>query len=148
MRGHTRCRSHRDRELGPRGGGAPPGNLNALKTGHQAHPTSVSDLRGVANRVVLQPDQLPDCLHGLAGSIHSRTRDPYKALVAFQALLSDLIPLVATDLFVAEMRTLLGRLPPAQRSLVVSTFRQQVGRLSPAAALLSLRGLVIESEKS
>jgi hypothetical protein len=148
MHGHTRCRSHRDRELGPRGGGAPPGNLNALKTGQQAHPTPISDLRDVANQVILQPDQLPDCLHGLAGSIHSRTRDPYRTLIAFRALLSDLIPLVATNLFIAEMRTLLGRLPPARRSTVATTFRKQMERQSPEAALLSLRGLIIESEKS
>jgi hypothetical protein len=148
MRGHTRCRSHRDRELGPRRGGAPPGNLNAIKTGHQAHPASLSDLRDVARQVVLQPEQLPDCLHRLAASVHSRTRDPYRALVAFQALLSDLIPLVATDLFMAEMRTLLGRLPPERQSAVVRALRRQTGRQSPEAALLSLRGLDIESEKS
>ena len=32
MRANTRCRPHRDRELGPRGAGAPAGNLNALHT--------------------------------------------------------------------------------------------------------------------
>jgi hypothetical protein len=148
MRGHTRCRSHRDRELGPRRGGAPPGNLNALKTGHQAHPASLSDLRDVARQVVLQPDRLPDCLHRLAASVHGRTRDPYRALVAFQALLSDLIPLVATDLFMAEARARLGRLPPERQRTVLSDLRRQTRRQSPGAALLSLRGLDIESEKS
>jgi hypothetical protein len=33
MRGRTHCRSHSDPELGPRGGGAPQGNLNALYAG-------------------------------------------------------------------------------------------------------------------
>ena len=38
MRGRTHCRTHSDRELGPRNAGAPQSNLNALKDGQHAHP--------------------------------------------------------------------------------------------------------------
>ncbi|MGD8857605.1 MAG: hypothetical protein PVG33_14830 [Chloroflexota bacterium] len=38
MRGYNRCRSHLDPLLGPRGAGAPRGNLNALKTGEHINP--------------------------------------------------------------------------------------------------------------
>jgi hypothetical protein len=33
MRSHVHCRPHLDHLLGPRGAGAPRGNLNACKTG-------------------------------------------------------------------------------------------------------------------
>jgi hypothetical protein len=95
MRGHTRCRSHRDRELGPRGGGAPAGNLNALKTGDHTHPLPLLGLQRLVRQIARQPDQLPDHLHLVARSIHSRTGDPHKTLIAFRALLTDLIPQVA-----------------------------------------------------
>ena len=148
MRGHTHCRSHRDRELGPRGGGAPLGNLNALKVGDYAHPLPASDLRAIADLLVRQPDQLPDHLDRIARSIQDRTRDPYRILVAFRTVLSDLIPYVATGLFINELHALLQRLPPLQRGPVVRAVNTQLRHLDPADALFSLRDLMIELENS
>jgi hypothetical protein len=59
IRGHTHCRSHRDAELGPRGAGAPPGNLNALKTGQDAHPLSRSGSAPLPNRSPSTPANSP-----------------------------------------------------------------------------------------
>jgi hypothetical protein len=148
MRGHTRCRSHHDPELAPRGGGAPQGNLNALKTGDGAHPLPVPDLHLLAGQVVRQPDQLPDLLDLVARSIHSRTGDPLKTLVALRSVLADLIPQVAVALFKAEFNALLGRLPPSQQGSVLHAVRKQVERIAPETTLLRLRTLMIESEKS
>jgi hypothetical protein len=148
MRGHTRCRSHRDRELGPRGGGAPPGNLNALKTGEHAHPLSPNDLRLVASQVVRQPHQLPDHLDLIVRSIHSRTSDPYNTLVALRAALSDLMPQVAVALFKTELDAQLRRIPPSQRGPLLRAVNKRLRCRTPEAALLSLRDTTFESEKS
>jgi hypothetical protein len=148
MRGHTRCRSHRDRELGPRGGGAPPGNLNALKTGEHAHPLSPNNLRLFASQVVCQPDQLPDRLDLIVRSIHSRTADPCNTIVALQAILSDLMPQVAVALFKTELDDQLRRLPQSQRDPLLRTVKKQLGCRTPEAALLCLRDTTFESEKS
>jgi hypothetical protein len=146
MRGHTRCRSHRDPELGPRGGGAPSHNLNALRTGEHAHPVSPADLHHLVTRIVRHPDRLPDHLALAIRSLHRRTADPYKALVALRALLSDLLPLVAAGLFEAGVEDRLRCLPPSQRRSFTQTIKEQIRTQSPEAVLLSLRTLIIESE--
>jgi hypothetical protein len=149
MRGYTHCRTHRDPELGPRGGGAPLANLNALKTGDHTHPLPAPDLQHLARQLVQQPGQLPYHLGLAAQSIHSRTQaDPFRTLLALRASLSDLIPQVAIGLFTTEMDALLRRLPPSQRGPVLHTVRQQVGRQAPQAALFTLRSLMTEFEKS
>jgi len=53
IRGRTVCRSHLDDALGPRGGGAPQRNLNALKTGAHARPLAAADLHELALTRVL-----------------------------------------------------------------------------------------------
>ena len=61
MRGHTHCRAHRDDELGPRGAGAPSGNLNALKHGHHAQPLPLPDVKHLARQIIEQegtPDEI------------------------------------------------------------------------------------------
>jgi hypothetical protein len=148
MRGHAHCRSHRDRELGPRGGGAPPGNLNALKTGDHTHPLPLSELRPLADQLVRQPDQLPDLLDPIVRSIHSRIRDPQKALVALQTTLADFRQQVAVALFKTEVDTLLRRLPPSQRGRLLRTLKEQAGPWVSEATILSLRRLMVEFEKN
>jgi hypothetical protein len=156
MRGHTHCRSHRDRELGPRRGGAPPGNLNALRTGDHAHPLSPSDLRDLADQLIRQPDHLPEHLSLVAHSLHTRsgclrqskTHDPYRTLVALRTVLSDLIPHLALGLFKTELAASLQRLPPSERGPLLRTVKKQLGHQAPEVALLSLRRLMIESQEN
>lgn len=148
MRGHAHCRSHRDRELGPRGGGAPPGNLNALKTGDHTHPLPLSELRPLADQLVRHPDQLPDLLDPIVRSIHSRIRDPYKALVALQTTLTDFRQQVAAALFKTEVDALLRRLPSSQRDRLLRTLKEQTGPWLSEATILSVRRQMIEFEKN
>jgi hypothetical protein len=148
MRGHAHCRSHRDRELGPRGGGAPPGNLNALQTGDHTHPLPPSELRPLADQFVRHPDQLPDLLDPIVHSIHSRIRDPYKALVALQTTLTDFRQQVAAALFKTEMDALLRRLPPWQQGHLLRTLREHTGPWITEATFPSIRRLLIEFEKN
>ena len=148
MRGHAHCRSHRDRELGPRGGGAPPGNLNALKTGDHTHPLPLSDLHPLADQLVRHPGQLPDLLDPVVRSIHSRIRDPYKALVALQTTLTDFRQQVAIALFKTEAGALLRRLPSSQQGHLLRTLKEQTGPWITEATFPSIRRLMVEFEKN
>jgi hypothetical protein len=147
MRGHTRCRSHRDRELGRRGGGAPPGNLNALKSGRHAHPVSLPALELLAGQIVDQPDLLPDHIAAIVRSIQDRTRDPHKTLLAFRAALPDLTSLVAKDLFVVEANALLRQAPPSRRDSLLRVIKRNARGQEPGAALRTLRTLAPELER-
>jgi hypothetical protein len=141
MRGHTRCRAHRDAELGPRGAGAPHGNLNALKHGRHAHPLPPPDLEHLARHLVEQPADLPFQIGLAVQSLQARTADPLMALVALRRLLSQLIPIVATRLFAAELQALLRDLPPAWHARLRALIHQSVPRDSPEGKLLLLRNL-------
>ena len=148
MRGHTRCRSHRDHELGRRGGGAPPGNLNALKSGRHAHPVSLPALDLLAGQIVDRPEQLPDHIAGIVRSIQDRTRDPHKVLLAFQPTLASLISLVAKEVFVAEVNALLRQTPPSRRGSLLRIIKRHARHQAPGAALRTLRELTTELEES
>jgi hypothetical protein len=128
MRGHTLCRSHRDPELGPRGSGAPPGNLNALKTGDRAHPLPSLDLLQLAKDLARDPDRLPEHLAVAVDSIHARTHDPYRTLIALSSALGQLVPLVAAQLLAAKADTILQQLPPARRKPFLATLRRTAAR--------------------
>ena len=142
MRGHTHCRSHRDAELGPRGAGAPPRNLNALKTGLDAHPMPRPGVRLLAHQLVQEPDRLPGRLHHEVQSIHTRTGDPFKTLVTLRALVNDLTPRVANELFTAELDAALQVLPPSLRTHFQVTVWKHALRRPPQEKLLLLRSMV------
>ena len=148
MRGHSLCRSHRDNELGLRGGGAPQHNLNALKTGAHAHPLASLNLAQLAKDLVHHPDDLPDHLGIAIQSIHARTRHPYKTLVALRTALSRLLPLVAAQLLAAKVKAVLSELPPSQRRPFLIAVRQRAAGPRPLNSLDSIRQWVIESQKN
>jgi hypothetical protein len=142
MRGHTRCRAHRDAELGPRGGGGPPGNLNALRTGRDAHLLPSGDLARLAHQLISDPEHLSLHLQPAIDAIHARTNDPLKTLIALQAALPELRPLVARYLFASEFKDLLRRLPPDQRSALGVVLQKHTRARGPEFSLHFLRGLV------
>ena len=121
MRDGDHCRPHRDAELGPqlgpRGGGAPSGNLNALKTGANANPLTPSELNDLVAAIVAAPDDLPFQVGLVARSIHARTGDTFLTLVALRRLLVQLVPQVTNRLFIAELRDALSKtaMPPLER---------------------------------
>jgi hypothetical protein len=135
MRGHTRCRAHRDREMGPRGAGAPPRNLNALKTGQNAHPLSQVDLRALARHIARRPDQLPYHVGLAAHSLQARAADPYRALLALHTALSDLLPLLAAEQFTVQVTAFLPQLPPSQRASFLDTLISATRWCAPTEAL-------------
>ena len=141
MRGHTRCRAHRDAELGPRHGGAPRHNLNALRTGRDAHPLPPDERTHLIRQLISDPEQLPSHLQPVIASIHARTGDPFKTLVALQALLAEVLPLLAKFLFATEFEQLLRRLPSGQRSAFATTALRHASSLPPEAGLSLLRAL-------
>ena len=138
-RSHSLCPSHRDDELGPRGGGAPQHNLNALKTGAHAHPLASLNLAQLAKNLVRHPDHLPDLMEIAVQSIHPRTRDPYKTLVAFRTALSRLLPLVAAQLFATEVQAVLRQLPSSQREPFLAALRDRTRSLHLQSSLDSIR---------
>lgn len=147
MRGHSLCRSHRDAELDPRGGGAPPHNLNALKTGAHAHPLPPLDLDQLAKNLVRDPDHLPDHLAAALQSIHDRTHDPYKTLVALHKALPELLNLVVTHLYAAEVRAIVRQLPPSQRAACRPAMEKQTRDLFSQDSRAGVMQWVIESQK-
>ena len=144
MHNHTRCRAHRDPELGARGAGVPRGNLNALKTGQHAHPLPPLDLQRLAHKIALDPDQLPYQIGLAAQSIHSRTSEPIKTIVALEATVRQLLTAVAETLFAFELAAWLQRLPPARRERAERIIAESARRLDPQQKLAFLRGLIGE----
>ena len=141
MRGHTRCRAHRDAERGPRGAGAPPGNLNALKHGRYSQPLPPLDLERLADHLVEHPEGLPYRVGLAAHSIQDRAGDPFLALIALRRLLAQLIPLVGARLFAAELRAFLQHLPAPMRAPTLELIRRSAPRDSPEERLVLLRKL-------
>jgi len=139
MRGHTRCRAHRDAELGPRGAGAPPGNLNALKHGHHSHLLPPPDLERLADHILEEPGDLPFQVGLAAQSLHARTGDPLLTLVALRRLLSQLADRLAVRLFAAELKALLRDLPPERRGEVLDLIVKSAARRNPADMVRFLR---------
>jgi len=139
MRGHTRCRAHRDAELGPRGAGAPPGNLNALRHAAYSQPLSKTDLHRLAAQIFTAPADLPLHIGQTILTLQSRTGDTFRVLLALTALCDQLLSHVAGYLFPAELHTFLQNLPPAQRYRVRVLIQERTARLSPAEKILFLR---------
>ena len=147
MRGHTHCRAHRDDELGPRGAGAPPRNLNALKTGDHLQPLPLPELLDLAYQIVLQPDETPYHLGRAAQSYHQRTRNPVKTILAVRGLLTKLAPAVGEQLFAIELEALLRQLAPSRRHRVQATLWKQSLHLGPTEKLVLLRTVARKMEE-
>jgi hypothetical protein len=139
MRGHGRCRAHRDDELGPRGAGAPSHNLNALKHGRHSRPLSQPDLERLADQILEAPGDLPYRLGLAAQSLQVRTPDPLATLLALRRLLSQLANLVAGRLVAAELRAVLDALPPELRGRTAARIAGSAPRRSPVETLFFLR---------
>ena len=137
MRGHTLCRVHRDAELGPRGAGAPAGNLNALRTGAHSHPLSPAELDDLARHIVDDPPGLPVRLGQALQAIQARVDDPLLVLLALRRVLPDLIARVAARTLDAELRAYLAPLPPGVRDQI----RDLIARAHPAGPEEQLRFL-------
>jgi hypothetical protein len=142
MRGHTHCRAHLDAELGPRGAGAPKGNLNALKHGRHAHPLPPPDLDHLASHLVDHPDDLPYQIGLAAQALQDQANgDPFKTLIALRTLVIQLVRAVATLLLASELESALNQLPPRARAEIQHAIHTSIPRGNPERKILLLRKL-------
>jgi hypothetical protein len=154
MHGDIHCRPHRDAEIGPRGGGASHGNLNALKTGDHAHPLGWPALDRLALQATTDPGCLPDLVAGLTRDFYALThQDPHKTLAALQAVLRYLVPAVADARLAARVDAVLGQVSPEMRPKLQISLWKRILRLPLDQRLVLLDAVVAEvlpriSEKS
>lgn len=121
MRDSTLCRSHRDHELGPRGAGAPYGNINAWRRYRHVPADTQKLIRHVAYDLYDHPDRLQEHIayfldffynHGVTEHV-PRT---LKALQALKIILEVLVDAHADVYFRAEMQEILSYMPPERQA--------------------------------
>ncbi|HSG18172.1 MAG TPA: hypothetical protein VLE70_17890 [Anaerolineae bacterium] len=157
MRGRVHCRPHLDHELGPRGAGAPRGNLNAFKTGANINPFSKAQIQRIAHSLAQDPDRFQEHLVDLVKDLSLRVGDGYgahdanspahpdilppalKALIALDVVLHQLISLLAEDLFTAEMDDILKEHPPARQADVRARLWAAALPVPPLRRLVQIR---------
>jgi len=120
MRDSILCRSHRDHELGPRGAGAPYGNLNAWKHHQHVSPDTARLIRRIAYDLYQHPEKLQDHIAHLVDYFynHGLSEDVPRTLKAIACLniVFELLEDTHADVcFHAEMDEILSHLPPDRR---------------------------------
>jgi hypothetical protein len=155
MRGRAHCRPHLDHELGPRGAGAPRGNLNAFKTGANINPLSKAHIQRLAHSLAQDPDYFRDTLVDLVDELSLRIGDgsrarfrhaspdimppSLKAVLALQAVLRELVHFLAQDLYTAELDDMLKEFPPAKRADIRARVWLAALPASPLDRFLTIR---------
>ncbi|MGD2079344.1 MAG: hypothetical protein PVH18_13250 [Chloroflexota bacterium] len=120
MRDSILCRPHRDHELGPRGGGAPPGNLNAWKHHKHVSPDTARRIRRIAYDLHQHPEKLHDHIAHLVDYFynHGVSEDlprTLKAIACLKIVFECLEEAHADVCFHADMDEILSSLPPERR---------------------------------
>jgi hypothetical protein len=154
MRGAEHCRSHRDHELGPRGAGAPKGNLNALKTGEYATMPTFPALGKLGLAIARDPEHLPEQIAQAQPSgqltleIHGRSGDPIKTLEILRRIFPNLIPHIADSIFLVELERYLPKLPEEYRAGFLNVLYKTALPLSPEYRVRLLREIVGKISKA
>ena len=148
MRGAVHCRSHRDHELGPRGAGAPKGNLNALKTGKYATMPTFPALGKLGLAIARDPEHLPEQIAQLTLEIHGRSGDPIKTLQILRRIFPQLIPHIADSIFLVELEQYLPELPEEYRSHFLNVLYKTALPLAPEYRVRLLRELMEKLQKA
>jgi hypothetical protein len=140
MRGRTRCRTHLDKELGPRRGGAPHGNLNALRHAGYSAGLPEPDMECLVAAATAAGAEDLAFQFGLAiRDILGRTGDPFRTLLTLDRVLDGLIDCVATQLFQQELDEALAPIPPLEREGIQRNIDRLAARDGPRKALIVLR---------
>ena len=132
------CRSHLDPELGPRGAGAPKGNLNALKKGTPSR-FNPGEIKELAQQIIDDPHHFHRRLLQYLEQAGRPPDDPLKSLIVLRALSEALIPVVAENLFTIEANELIQRFPDSARSSVQILIWQGFLNLPPLQRLFEFR---------
>ena len=138
MRGFDLCRSHRDPIFGPRSGGAPKGNRNAVKTGVHTHSLSPNLIRRLAHHLVSEPDQYLDHMTWALKKLHY-SKDPCISLQILITLIRQLQPQVADNLFVRELDAFVEQWPPEVRTELRAQAWQSMNATEPVRRLYLFR---------
>jgi hypothetical protein len=144
MRGYDLCRSHLDPVLGSRGAGAPPGNLNAIKTGEYANPTGYGALKRLAEQIAGDPDSFLDTMTAHIDNLHRRVGygqalpRSLRSIIALNQTIQDLIPHLTNVLFVEELDYQAQEFPPEERSTFKHNIWTILAPLSPQQRLIAL----------
>jgi len=148
MRSHHLCRSHRDHDLGPRGAGAPKGNLNAFKTGEYATLPVLPAISRLGLDIARDPEHLPEQIAQLTLEIHGRSGDPIKTLEILRRIFPNLIPHVADSTFLVELQDYLPQLPLEWRAHFLKVLYKTALPLPPAGRIKLLRELMERLHKA
>ena len=141
MRGHTHCRTHRDRELGPRHGGGQRGNLNALSHAGYSDGLPEPDLDRLAAAADAGGEDLAFQLGLAVRAIQGRTNDPFLTLLALDRVLDGLVDRVAAQLLHRELSEALAPIPPQERESIQANIERLAARDGPRQALITFRRL-------
>ncbi len=147
MRGHNRCRSHRDKELGPRGAGAPVGNLNAFKSGKYADLPALPTLSKLAISIARDPEHLPEQIAQLTLDIQGRSGNPAKVLSILSRILPNLIPHIHESTFYIELERALPQYPGHFQANFLNALYKWALPMSPEDRVKFLRILVDKISK-
>ncbi len=138
MRGRRLCRSHLDPVLGPRGAGAPKGNLNSLKGGSAPH-FDPDELKDLAQRLIDDPHHYHRHLLHYLEQVGRPPADPVKSLVILRSMIEALIPIAAENLFTSETDELLQRFPAFTRPSIQVLIWRGFLPLPPLLRLIEFR---------
>jgi hypothetical protein len=144
MRGYDLCRSHLDPTLGPRGAGAPYGNLNAIKTGEHINPTGYAALKRLANQIANDPDSFHDLITAHIDDLYNRVGygqalpRSLRTIIALQHTMKQLIPHLTNVLFIKELDCLAQSSPPEDRAAVKHDIWALLAPYSPRQRLMAL----------
>ena len=149
MRGRDLCRSHLDPVLGPRGAGAPRGNLNSLKNATASH-FNPGELKDLAQWIIDDPHRYHHHLLQYLEHVGRPPADPLKSLIVLRSMIETLLPFVAENLFTIEANELIQRFPDSARPSVQLLIWHGYLSLPPLQRLLyfrKMRGQVLAKRK-
>ena len=144
MRDHLLCRSHLDHELGPRGAGAPIGNINAWKHGRNISPNTLKNLRALAYKLYEQPECLQDEIAWFVNAFynHGQTETiprTLKALVSLRSILDPLIDFHAEVHFRADVEELLSHAAPESAANIQRRIWEAAVHHRPFESVVNIR---------
>jgi len=138
MRGRDLCRAHLDSELGPRGVGAPKGNLNSLKNASTSR-FNPGELKELAQQIIDDPHSYHHYLLQYLEQVGRPPADPLKSLIVLRSMIETLLPVIAENLFAVEANELIQRFPDSARPSVQILIWQGYLSRPPLQRLLEFR---------
>jgi hypothetical protein len=139
MRGRLMCRSHLDHELGPRGAGAPMGNLNALTDGFATLPLTPATASHLAQDIVRDPDNYLYLIADVLRDSRRLTINPLRSLAFLKSLIDQLQPVIAHHTFTREAETFINQFPDYLQPEVKAIIWEGMLHLPPLQRLKQFR---------